>query len=78
MEFERAGAPAVAVMTSAFVDGARSMAHACGAPDYRFAVVEHPISSATDSELLERARDVVRQAEALVLAGATGETPVLE
>ena len=65
--------PAVGVMTSAFVDGAELMAQACGAPDYRFAVIEHPISSATDSELLERAREIVRQAEELVLAGTTGE-----
>ena len=49
------------------------MARACGAPDYRFAVIEHPISSATDAELLGRAREIVRQAEELVLVGATGE-----
>ena len=61
--------PAVGVMTSAFVDGAELMAHACGAPDYGFAVIEHPISSASDSELLERARQIVRQAEELVVAG---------
>ena len=66
--------PAVGVMTSAFVDGAELMAHACGAPDYRFAVIEHPISSATDAELLERAGEIVRQAEELVLAGEAGET----
>ncbi len=73
MEFERAGVPAVGVMTSAFVDGAELMAHACGAPDYRFAVIEHPISSATDADLLERAGEIVRQAEELVLAGGTVE-----
>ena len=66
--------PAVGVMTSAFVDGAELMAHACGAPDYRFAVIEHPISSATDAELLERAGEIVRQAEELVLAGEAAET----
>ena len=65
--------PAVGVMTSAFVDGAELMAHACGAPDYRFAVIEHPISSATDAELLERAGEIVRQAEELVLVGGTVE-----
>ena len=67
--------PAVGVMTSAFVDGAELMAHACGAPEYRFAVIEHPISSATDGELLERAREIVRQAEELVLAGAGVDRP---
>ena len=67
--------PAVGVMTSAFVDGAELMAHACGAPDYPFAVIEHPISSATDVELLERAGEIVRQAEDLVLAEAAGDAP---
>ncbi len=66
--------PAVGVMTSAFVDGAELMAAACGAPDYRFAVIDHPISSASDGELLERAGEIVRQAEKLVLAGADVET----
>ncbi len=60
-------------MTSAFVDGAELMAHACGAADYRFAVIEHPISSATDGELRARAREIVRQAEELVLAGVDME-----
>lgn len=57
-------------MTSAFVDGAELMGEACGAPGYPFAVIEHPISSATDAELLERAGQIVQQAEALVLAAA--------
>jgi hypothetical protein len=57
-------------MTSAFVDGAELMAGACGAPDYGFAVIEHPISSATGEELAARAAEIVRQAEELVLAGA--------
>ena len=61
-------------MTSAFFDGAELMAVACGAPDYRFAVIEHPISSATDAELLERAGEIVHQAEELVLGGGAAGT----
>ena len=67
--------PAVGVMTSAFVDGADLMAQACGAPGYGFAVIEHPISSATDAELLERAGEIVRQAEELVLGGVPQDVP---
>ncbi len=67
--------PAVGVMTSAFVDGAELMSRACGAPGYGFAVIEHPISSATDAELLERAGEIVRQAEELVLAAAPEGSP---
>ncbi len=62
-------------MTSAFVDGAELMGQACGAPGYGFAVIEHPISSATDAELLERAGEVVKQAEELALAPAPRDPP---
>jgi predicted dienelactone hydrolase len=53
-------------MTSAFVDGARLMADALGAPGYAFAVIDHPISSAADAELEARARDALRQAAAIL------------
>jgi hypothetical protein len=59
--------PAVAVITSAFVDAAALMARVCGMPGYGFAVVGHPISSATDDELANKARQVLEQAEQLLL-----------
>lgn len=43
-------------MTTAFVDAARTMAAALGVPDHPFAVIDHPVSSATDAELEARAR----------------------
>jgi hypothetical protein len=64
---EKAGVPTVAVITSAFTDSAALMARVCGLPGYRFAVVEHPISSATDEELADKARQVLVQAERLFL-----------
>ena len=67
MSAERAGTPAIAVMTSAFVDGARLMATALGAAGYRFAVIDHPISSAGDAGLRERAESFVEQAVELLL-----------
>lgn len=66
MSGERAGVPAVAVMTSAFVDGAELMAAALGVPGYPFAVIEHPISSATDAELEAKARATLDQARVLL------------
>ena len=72
MTFERAGVPAVGVMTSAFVDGAELMAHACGAPDYRFAVIEHPVSSASDAELEQRARAVLEEVERMAISTENG------
>ena len=59
--------PAVAVITSAFVDAAALMARVCGMPGYGFAVVGHPISSAKDDELANKARQVLEQAEQLLL-----------
>lgn len=57
---EQAGTPAVGVMTTAFVDAAETMAGALGRADYPFAVIEHPVSSATDAGLEARARAVAQ------------------
>ena len=53
-------------MTSAFVDGAQLMAGALGAAGYGFAVIDHPIASATSEQLAGRARAVLEQARALL------------
>ena len=42
------------------------MARATGFTGYRFAVIEHPISSATDDELAAKARAVVDQAATIL------------
>ncbi|MCH2098913.1 MAG: hypothetical protein MK142_11025 [Pseudomonadales bacterium] len=47
-------------MTTAFVDAAETMAGALGRADYPFAVIEHPVSSATDAGLEARARAVAQ------------------
>jgi hypothetical protein len=64
---EKAGVPAVAVITSAFADAAALMARVCGLPGYGFAVVGHPVSSAKDDELADKARQALAQAERLFL-----------
>jgi hypothetical protein len=63
---ERVGTPAVGIMTSAFVDGAELMAAALGVRGYAFAVISHPISSASDAELEIKARDALEQARHLL------------
>jgi hypothetical protein len=55
------------VITSPFADAAALMARVCGLAGYEFAVVEHPISSATAAELADKARQTLRQAERLLL-----------
>ena len=60
--------PAVSVMTSAFADAAELMARVQGVPDHPFTVIEHPIASADDAGLAERAETAVAQAVELLVA----------
>ena len=59
--------PALAVMTSRFVSAAELMCKVLGMPDYKFAVIGHPISSASDEQLADYARTNVAQARQLLL-----------
>ena len=67
MTFEREGVPAVGVMTSAFVDGAELMGQACGAPDYPFAVIPHPVGSLEEDGVAQQARRALPQVLELLL-----------
>ena len=58
--------PAAAIMTDRFTETARLMAAVCGLPAYPFAVIQHPISSATDAELRAKAEGAVRQCVAIL------------
>jgi hypothetical protein len=61
--------PAVAVMTARFVTAAELMSRVLGMPDYRFAVIDHPLSSATDAELVAMAEATIEQARTLLRLG---------
>jgi hypothetical protein len=58
--------PAIGVMTERFVSAAELMSRALGMPGYEFAVIGHPISSASPEQLAEYARRVVEQARRLL------------
>jgi hypothetical protein len=64
---ERQGVPAISVMTTRFVSAAELMARVLGVPGYKFAVIDHPISSASDEQLAEYARKTMEQMRALLL-----------
>ena len=64
---ERAGTPALGVMTSRFVSAAELMSNVLGAPGYKFAVIDHPVSSASDTELANKAEKVVKLIDELIL-----------
>jgi hypothetical protein len=57
----------MAVMTTRFVSAAELMARVLGYPGYAFAVIPHPISSATDLSLREMAEAAAAQARRLLL-----------
>ena len=56
-------------MTTRFVSAAELMCRVLGMPDYKFAVIGHPLSSASDDELAEYARATIAQARQLLLRG---------
>ena len=65
---ERAGVPAIGVMTTRFVSAAEMMRRVLGMPDYKFVVIDHPISSASEPELARYARATIEQARGLLVA----------
>lgn len=59
--------PALGVMTEKFVSAAELMCKVLGMPGYKFAVIGHPISNASDQRLAEYARATIAQARELLL-----------
>lgn len=56
-------------MTDRFVSAANEMRCALGMPEYPFAVVEHPISSASRRQLEQRAEDALDQGLRYIVRG---------
>jgi hypothetical protein len=54
-------------MTSRFASAAEMMSRVLGLPDYRFATIGHPVSSATDQDLKAMARIAIEQGRALLV-----------
>ena len=54
--FERAGLPAVVIISDAFVVTANAMAGLHGAPGYEFVVTEHPVAILSEEQVVQRAK----------------------
>jgi len=54
-------------MTSRFVSAAEMMNRVLGMPDYCFAIIAHPVSSATDDDLKAMARLAIEQGRELLM-----------
>ena len=61
--------PAIGVMTERFVSAAELMGRALGMPGYRFAVIGHPIATASPERLEEFARHTIEDARRLLTRG---------
>jgi hypothetical protein len=56
---EKAGIPAVPVLTDAFDSTAKEMAELWGVPDFRFVMMPHPLASLTPADIERRADELV-------------------
>jgi hypothetical protein len=56
---EKAGIPAVSIVTAPFRITGAEMAKNWGVPDYRFLDMPHPIANLTESELDSRAETII-------------------
>jgi hypothetical protein len=54
-------------MTTNFVSAAELMAKVLGMPGYAFAIIDHPVSSASDAELRQRAITALKQGSAMLV-----------
>ena len=52
---EKAGIPAIPIITDAFEPTAREMAELWGLPDFRYVAMPHPLASLTAEEIDQRA-----------------------
>lgn len=56
-------------MTHRFASAAELMSRVLGMPDYRFAMIGHPVSSATDDDLKAMARFAIEQGLPMLVRG---------
>ena len=63
---ERAGTPAIAIVTEPFRPTGEAMASAWGMAGYPFLATPHPIANLTDKELDERADRLLDAVDALL------------
>lgn len=66
-ELEKLGIPTVVVCTDPFAKTAESMARRRGFPNYRYILVEHPLSSARPEGIHKRAQDALPEVLAILL-----------
>ena len=66
---EKAGLPAIPIITDAFRSTAKEMAELWGVPDFQFVTIPHPLASLTSDQVEERARELVHTVLKLLREG---------
>jgi hypothetical protein len=66
---EKAGIPAISIVTDAFIDTGKVMASKWGIPQFRFLSVPHPVANLNDAELDRRADDLINDLIKLLKEG---------
>jgi hypothetical protein len=66
---EKAGIPAVPILTDAFDSTAREMAELWGVPDFEFVMMPHPLASLTPEAVEERASQLFGRVLGLLQKG---------
>jgi hypothetical protein len=71
-ELEKLGIPTAVLCTEPFDNTARSMARRRGFLNYRYILVEHPLSSARPEGIKARARKALPEVISILLGEGTG------
>ena len=71
--FEQLEKPALAICTTPFLPTSRMIARTLSLPEFAFALVDHPIGSASEDELAARASAAYAQGVQILLGLASGE-----
>ena len=66
---EKTGIPSASIVTDIFEKTGRAMAEQWGLPRYKFLAMPHPIANLSETELDQRAREIVPQVVKLLLQG---------
>ena len=66
---EKAGIPAIPLITDAFDSTAKEMAELWGVPDFRFVMMPHPLASLTPPDVERRAEELVGKVLTLLQDG---------
>ena len=70
---EKAGIPAIPILTDAFESAAKEMAELWAAPDFRFVMIPHPLAILTPDAIERRADELIGKVLGLLQAGQPGQ-----